>query len=114
VLHQPIQHDLAAIRATLVARIDEAMAAAQRLASHDVSIPVSLLRASMWLVDQGYVAEPCDGERYFVWPPEDVAEYLDRLSPTVRADEVERGRKVLFDGNSRRAALVVPEMAVAA
>jgi hypothetical protein len=102
----PIQHDLPSIRATLVARIDEAMVAAQRLASPDVSIPVSLLRASMWLVDQGYVAEPCEGERYFVWPPQDVEKFLSRLSRPAREDEVRRGYKVLFVGNSRRPALV--------
>jgi hypothetical protein len=113
VLHQP---NLTAIRALLIEKINEAGLAGQRLASPDVSMPRSLLAASMWLAAQGYDGEACEGERFFGWSPSAYRQYLDRLSPNAVAEEVEGGRKVLFVGNSRRAPLVelVAELAQAA
>ena len=55
-LPQPV---LATIRAALCDRIDAEALRQQRLATPDVSMPSSLLAASLWLADRGWL----DGRR---------------------------------------------------
>jgi len=102
-LHQPI---LAAIRAALCDRIDEAAIAQQRLATPDVSIPSSLLAASLWLAAQGWEDEPSPGEIFFAWGPRAYRRYLDRLTPDQRLAEIETGRRVIFEGRGSRPPLL--------
>ena len=102
---QPISIDLAAIRAIVVAELDQAMRNAQRLASPDVSMPPSLLAACMWLADRQEFAAT-EAEEYFGWTPAKCLRFLYGLSPEARAEEIARGHRVLFEGNSRRAPLV--------
>ena len=102
-LHQSI---LAAIRAALCDRIDEAAIRQQRLATPDVSMPSSLLAAGLWLAGQGWADEPCPGEIFFAWGPAAYRRYLDRLAPDQYAAEVEAGRRVIFEGRGHRPPLV--------
>jgi hypothetical protein len=94
-LHQPI---LAAIRAALCDRIDEAALRQQRRATPDVSMPSALLAAGLWLADQGWADEPSPGETFFAWGPRAYRRYLDRLTPDARAAEIAAGRRVVFEG----------------
>ena len=102
-LHQPF---LAAIRAALCDRIDEAAIRQQRLATPDVSMPSGLLAAGLWLAMQGWDDEPCPGETFFAWGPAAYRRYLDRLTPEQRASEVEAGRRVVFEGRGNRLPLL--------
>jgi len=102
-LDQPI---LAAIRAALCDRIDEAAIRQQRLATFDVSMPSSLLAAGLWLAAQGWEEEPCPGETFFAWGPAAYRRYLDRLAPDQCAAEVEAGRRVIFEGRGNRPPLL--------
>jgi len=102
-LHQPI---LAAIRAALCDRIDEAALQQQRLATPDVSMPSALLAAGLWLTDQGWTDEPSPGETFFAWGPRAYRRYLDLLTPEARAAELEAGRRVIFEGRGPRAPLL--------
>jgi hypothetical protein len=102
-LHQPI---LAAIRAALCDRIDEAALQQQRLATPDVSMPSALLAAGLWLTDQGWVDEPSPGETFFAWGPRAYRRYLDRLTPEARTAELEAGRRVVFEGRGPRPPLL--------
>lgn len=103
-LHQPI---LAAIRAALCDRIDAEAIRQQRLATPDVSMPSSLLAAGLWLADQGWNESPSPGEAFFAWGPQAYRRYLDRLTPGQRAQEIEAGRRVVFEGRGHRPALLV-------
>jgi len=98
-LHQSI---LAAIRAALCDRIDEAAIRQQRLATPDVSMPSSLLAAGLWLAGQGWADEPCPGEIFFAWGPAAYRRYLDLLTPEQRAAEIETGRRAVFEGRGAR------------
>jgi hypothetical protein len=98
-LQQPI---LAAIRAALCDRIDEAALVAQRLARPNVSMPSALLAAGLYLANEGLDEQPSAGEQYFAWGPRAYRRYLDQLSPEVRAAEMESGRRVIFEGRGRR------------
>ena len=102
-LHQPI---LAAIRAALCDRIDVEAVRQQRLATPEVSMPSSLLAAGLWLADKGWEEPPSPGEIFFAWGPAAYRRYLDRLTPDQRAQEIEAGRRVIFDGRGHRAPLV--------
>jgi len=102
-LHQPI---LAAIRAALCDRIDAEAIRQQRLATPDVSLPSSMLAAGLWLADQGWEEPPSPGETFFAWGPSAYRRYLDRLSPEQRAQEVEAGRRVIFEGRGNRPPLI--------
>jgi len=102
-LHQPI---LAAIRAALCDRIDVEAIRQQRLATPEVSMPSSLLAAGLWLADKGFDETPSPGEIFFAWGPKAYRRYLDRLSPEQRAEEVEAGRRVIFEGRGNRPPLV--------
>ena len=98
-LQQPI---LAAIRAALCDRIDEAAIAAQRLARPNVSMPSALLAAGLYLANEGLEEAPCSGEEYFAWGPRAYSRYLDRLSPAARLSELEAGYRVIFEGRGNR------------
>ena len=98
-LQQPI---LAVIRAALCDRIDEAAIAAQRLARPNVSMPSALLAAGLYLANEGIEEPPCAGEHYFAWGPRAYRRYLDRLSPEARAQELEAGHRVIFEGRGNR------------
>ena len=98
-LQQPI---LAAIRAALCDRIDEAAIAAQRLARPNVSMPSALLAAGLYLANEGIDEAPCAGEQYFAWGPRAYSRYLERLSPDVRASELAAGYRVIFEGRANR------------
>lgn len=102
-LHQPI---LAAIRAALCDRIDEAALRQQRLATADVSMPSALLAAGLWLADHGWVEEPSAGEIFFSWGPAAYRRYLERLTPDQRGAEVEAGRRAIFEGAGHRPPLI--------
>jgi hypothetical protein len=102
-LHQPI---LAAIRAALCDRVDAEAIRQQRLATPEVSMPSSLLAAGLWLADQGWDEPPSPGEIFFAWGPAAYRRYLDRLSPEQRAQEIEAGRRVIFEGRGNRAPLI--------
>lgn len=102
-LHQPI---LAAIRAALCDRIDTEAIRQQRLATPDVSLPSSLLAAGLWLADKGLEEVPSPGETFFAWGPAAYRRYLDRLSPGQRVQEIEAGRRVIFEGRGHRAPLM--------
>ncbi|WP_116090744.1 hypothetical protein [Sphingomonas crusticola] len=102
-LQQPV---LAAIRAALCDRIDEAAVAAQRQARPNVSMPSALLAAGLYLAAAGLDEEPSAGEQYFAWGPRAYRRYLDRLSPIARAAELEAGRRVIFHGRGSRPPLV--------
>jgi hypothetical protein len=102
-LQQPI---LAAIRAALCNRIDEAAVVAQRLARPNVSMPSALLAAGLYLANEGLDEEPSAGEQYFAWGPRAYRRYLGRLSVEGRAAEVEAGRRVIFEGRGRRPPLL--------
>jgi hypothetical protein len=102
-LHQPI---LAAIRAALCDRIDEAALRQQRRATPEVSIPSALLAAGLWMADQGWKEPPCAGELFFAWGPAAYRRYLDRLTPEQRSAEVEAGRRVIFEGCGHRPPLL--------
>ena len=102
-LHQPI---LAAIRAALCDRIDEAAIRQQRLATPDVSMPSGLLAAGLWMAAQGWMDEPCPGETFFAWGPAAYRRYLDRLTPEQQEVEVEAGRRVVFEGRGHRPPLL--------
>ena len=102
-LHQPI---LAAIRAALCDRIDVEAIRQQRLATPEVSMPSSLLAAGLWLADKGFDETPSPGEIFFAWGPKAYRRYLDRLSPEQRAQEVEAGRRVIFEGRGNRPPLI--------
>jgi hypothetical protein len=102
-LHQPI---LAAIRAALCDRIDAEAIRQQRLATPEVSLPSSLLSAGLWLADKGWEEAPSPGEIFFAWGPAAYGRYLSRLSPEQRAQEVEAGRRVIFEGRGNRPPLV--------
>ena len=102
-LHQPI---LAAIRAALCDRIDAEAIRQQRLATAEVSLPSSLLSAGLWLADNGWEEAPSPGETFFAWSPAAYRRYLDRLSPEQRLQEVEAGRRVIFEGRGHRPPLV--------
>jgi hypothetical protein len=102
-LHQPI---LAAIRAALCDRIDAEAIRQQRLATPDVSMPSSLLAAGLWLADKGWDEPPSPGESFFAWGPAAYRRYLDRLTADQRAQEMEAGRRVIFEGRGHRPPLV--------
>lgn len=102
-LHQPI---LAAARAALCDRIDQAAITAQRLARPEVSMPSALLAAGLFLAAHGGHDEPSAGEQYFAWGPRAYRRYLDRLSPEARAAEIEAGRRVIFEGRGARPSLI--------
>ena len=102
-LHQPI---LAAIRAALCDHIDAEAIRQQRLATPDVSMPSSLLAAGLWLADKGLDEPPSPGETFFAWGPAAYGRYLDRLAPATRAQEVEAGRRVVFEGRGNRPPLI--------
>ena len=100
--------DLSKAREALVERIDTAALGAQRRCSIE-GMPSSLIEASCFLAEAGVAAPASEGEAFFAWDIATSRRYLDGLSPTARADEIERGRKVLFDG--RRA--ICPDIAAA-
>ena len=102
-LHQPI---LAAIRAALCDRIDAEAIRQQRKATPDVSMPSSLLAAGLWLADRGFDEAPCVGEIFFAWGPAAYRRYLDRLTAEQRAQEIEIGRRVIFEGRGHRSPLI--------
>ena len=102
-LHQPF---LAAIRAALCDRIDEAALRQQRRATPEVSIPTALLSAGLWMADHGWTEPPCAGELFFAWRPADYRRYLDRLTADQRAAEVEAGRRVIFEGSGHHPPLL--------
>lgn len=102
-MHQPI---LAAVRAALCDRIDEAAIRQQRLATPDVSMPSHLLAAGLWLADQDWIDEPCPGEIFFAWGPRAYRRYLDKLPADARAQEIEAGRRVVFEGRGARPPLI--------
>jgi len=93
---------LAAIRAALCDRIDEAALRQQRLAVPDVSIPSALLSAGLWLAARGWTDESSPGEIFFSWGPAAYRRYLDRLTRDQREREVEAGRRVIFEGRGHR------------
>lgn len=97
---------LAAIRAALCDRIDEAALRQQRLATPDVSIPSVLLAAGLWLAAQGWTDEPSPGEIFFSWGPAAYRRYLDRLTQGQREREVEAGRRAIFEGRGHRPPLI--------
>ncbi|WP_442679786.1 hypothetical protein ACSBM8_00845 [Sphingomonas sp. ASY06-1R] len=97
------QSDLAAIRATLCDRIDQAAIVAQRQARPNISMPSALLAAGLYLADAGAAEEPASaGEEYFAWGPRAYRLYLGKLTDTARAEEVEAGRRVVFEGRGLR------------
>ena len=102
-MHQPI---LAAIRAALCDRVDAEAIRQQRRATPEVSMPSSLLAASLWLADQGWDEPPCAGETFFAWGPAAYRRYLDRLTSEQRMAEVEAGRRVIFEGRGNRPPLI--------
>lgn len=103
-LHQPI---LAAVRAALCDRIDEAAVRAQRLARADVSMPSALLAAGLYLAHHGHAdEEACAGEQYFAWGPRAYRRYLQALTPDARAAEIEAGHRVIFEGHAGRPPLL--------
>jgi hypothetical protein len=102
-MHQSI---LAAIRAALCDRIDAEAIRQQKLATPEVSIPSSLLAAGLWLADKGWEEPPSPGEIFFAWGPAAYRRYLDRLNPDQRAQEIEAGRRVIFEGRGSRPALL--------
>ena len=102
-LHQPI---LAAIRAALCDRIDAEAVRQQRLATPEVLMPSSLLAAGLWLADQGWQEMPSPGETFFAWGPTAYRRYLDRLTPEQRAQEIEAGHRVIFEGRGNRPPLI--------
>ena len=102
-LHQPI---LAAIRAALCERIDEAAIRAQRRASAEVSLPSALLSAALYLTAHGQAEEDaCAGEIFFAWSPRAYRRYLDALTPAARDAELAAGYRVIFEGRASRAPL---------
>jgi hypothetical protein len=105
-LHQSI---LAAIRAALCDRIDEAAIRQQRLATPDVSMPSGLLAAGLWLAAHGWTDEPCPGEIFFAWGPAAYRRYLDLLTPDQRAMEIEAGRRAVFEGRGAHPPLFEPQ-----
>jgi len=102
-LHQPI---LAAIRAALCDRIDAEAIRQQRRATPEVSMPSSLLAACLWLADRGWEEAPSPGEIFFAWGPKAYRRYLDRLLPEQRAQEVQAGHRVIFEGRGNRPPLI--------
>ncbi len=100
--------DLSKTREALVERIDSAALGAQRRCSME-GMPSSLIEASCFLAEAGVAAPACKGEIFFSWDTATSRRYLDGLNPTARADELERGRKVLFQ--SRNA--ICPDIAAA-
>ena len=102
-LHRPI---LAAIRDALCDRIDVEALRQQRLATPDVSMPSSLLAAGLWLANHGFDEMPCAGEIFFAWGPAAYRRYLDRLTAEQRAQEIEVGRRVIFEGRGHRPPLI--------
>jgi hypothetical protein len=102
-LHQSI---LAAIRAALCDRIDAEAIRQQMLATPEVSMPSGLLAAGLWLADQGWEEAPSPGEMFFAWGPAAYRRYLDRLPTDQRVQEVEVGRRFVFEGRGNRPPLV--------
>lgn len=100
--------DLSKAREAFVERIDAAALNAQRRCRMG-GMPSALIEASCFLAEAGVAAPASQGEAFFAWDIATSRRYLDGLSPTARADEIERGRKVLFD--SRRA--ICPDIAAA-
>ena len=105
-MSMPHQSVLAAIRAALCDRIDAEAIRQQRLATPEVSLPSSLLAAGLWLAEQGWEEAPSPGEVFFAWGPAAYCHYLDRLSTDQRAEEIEAGRRVIFEGRGSRPPLV--------
>ena len=102
-LYQPV---LAAIRAALCDRIDIEALRQQRRATPEVSMPSSLLAAGLWLADRGWDEPPCAGEIFFAWSPAAYRRYLERLTPEQRGQEIEAGRRVIFEGRGQRPPLL--------
>jgi hypothetical protein len=102
-MHQSI---LAAIRAALCDRIDAEAVRQQRLATPDVSMPSNLLAAGLWLADKGWAESPSPGEIFFAWGPAAYRRDLDRLPTDKRAQEVEAGHRVIFEGRGSRPPLI--------
>lgn len=98
--------DLSKAREAYVARVDAAADRAMRRA--DMSgMPFALIEAGCFLADAGVVAPACRGEVFFGWDLAACVNYLNGLDPTARGEELERGRKVLFE--SRHA--ICPDIA---
>jgi hypothetical protein len=70
-------------------------------------MPDNLLAAQMWLVGQGFEAEPCTGELYFGWALPTVRSFMATLTPEGRAKWIEAGRVALFEGDAPIVAVVV-------
>ena len=90
---------LSAIRAAHVERIEAAherrIARAQ---PEDCTIPSSLISAGCWLVQNGFEGDACAAEKANGWGPARYRQYLAALSPDAAAEELEDGRKALFEG----------------
>lgn len=89
--------DLSKAREAFVTSVDAAALNAQRRCSMQ-GMPSNMVEASCFLAEAGVAAPRSKGEDYFGWDLLTSRQYLDGLNPTARGEEIEAGRKALFDG----------------
>jgi hypothetical protein len=90
---------LSQAREAFVERVNTAADRAMRRCEMG-GMSAALVGAACFLADAGVIAPASMGETFFGWDVAKCRQYLDGLSPAARAEEIESGRKVLFDSRN--------------